>query len=78
MLNICIINDDEKYFFFNIKINHLHLQILDNQLSLIMKFKRCIFEKCVRKSAQFYLYIVRQIEEDTKTTRTLKEIISFH
>ena len=30
MLNIRVTNDDKKYFFFNIKINHLHLQILDN------------------------------------------------
>ena len=78
MLSIRVINDDEKYFFFDIKINHSHLQILDNQSSLIIKFKRCVFEKCVRKSAQSYLYVIQQIEENTKTTRTSKEITSFH
>ena len=46
-LNIRVTNDDEKYFFFNIKINHSHLQILDNQPSLIIKFERRVFEKCV-------------------------------
>ena len=54
------------------------MQILDNQSLLIMKFKRRVFEKCVQKSAQFYLYVVRQIEKDTKTTRTSEEITSFH
>ena len=47
MLSIHIINDDEKYFFFNIKINHSYLQILDNQLSLTIKFERYVFEKYV-------------------------------
>ena len=78
MLNIRVTNDDEKYFFFDIEINHSHLQILDNQLSLIMKFERRVFERCVRKSAQFYLYIVRQIEKNTEMTRASEEIISFH
>ena len=77
-LNIRVTNDDEKYFFSDIKINHSHLQIFDNQSSLIIKFERRVFEKCVRKSAQFYLYVVRQIEENIKTTRTSKKIISFH
>ena len=77
-LNIRVTNDDEKYFFFDIKINHSHLQIFDNQSSLIIKFERRVFERCVRKSAQFYLYVVRQIEEDTKTTQTLEKITSFH
>ena len=58
MLSIRVINDDEKYFFLNIKINHSHLQILDNQSLLIMKLERRVFEKCVRKNAQFYLYVV--------------------
>ena len=78
MLNIRVTNNDEKYFFFDIKINHLHLQIFDNQLSLIIKFKRRIFEKCIQKNAQFYLYVVRQIEKNTKMTRTLKEITSLY
>ena len=77
-LSIRVTNDNEKYFFFDIKINHSHLQILDNQSSLIMKFKRRVFEKCVRKNAQFYLYVVRQVEKNTKTTRTSKEITSLH
>ena len=58
MLSIRVTNDDEKYFFFNIKINHSHLQIFDNQLSLIIKFERCVFERCIQKNAQFYLYII--------------------
>ena len=58
-LNIRVTNDDEKYFFFDIKINHSHLQILDNQSLLIIKFEHRVFEKCVRKNAQFYLYVVR-------------------
>ena len=77
-LNIHVTNNDEKYFFFDIKINHSHLQIFDNQSSLIIKFERHAFEKCVRKDAQFYLYVVQQIEKNTKTTRALKEITSFH
>ena len=67
-----------RIFFFNIKINHSHLQILDNQSSLIMKFKRYIFEKCVQKNAQFYLYVVRQNKENTKAIRTSEKIILFH
>ena len=51
MLNIRVTNDDEKYFFFDIKINHSYLQILDNQSSLIIKFERRVFEKCVQKNA---------------------------
>ena len=54
------------------------MQILDNQSSLIMKFERHVFERCVRKNAQFYLYVVRQIEKDTKTTRTSEKITSFY
>ena len=78
MLDIRVINDDEKYFFFDIKINHSHLQILDNQSSLIMKFKCYVFEKCIRKNVQFYLYVIQQTEKNIKTTRTLKKITSFH
>ena len=77
-LSIRVTNNDEKYFLFNIKINHSHLQILDNQSSLIIKFKRRVFEKCVQKSAQFYLYIVQQIEKNTKTTWTSEKITLFH
>ena len=77
-LNIRVINDDEKYFFFNIKINHLHLQILDNQPSLIIKFERRAFEKCVQKDAQFYLYVVRQIEKNTEMTRASEKITSLY
>ena len=77
-LDIRVTNDDEKYFLFNIKINHSHLQILDNQSSLIIKFERRVFERCVRKGAQFYLYVVRQIEENTKATRASEKITSFH
>ena len=54
------------------------MQIFDNQSSLIIKFERRVFEKCVQKNAQFYLYIVRQIEENTKATRTSKEITLFY
>ena len=46
-LNIRVTNDDKKYFFFDIKINHSHLQILNNQSSLIMKLECRAFEKCV-------------------------------
>ena len=51
ILNIRVTNDGEKYFLFDIKINYSHLQILDNQSLLIMKFKHCVFEKCVWKGA---------------------------
>ena len=46
-LSIRITNDDKKYFFFDIKINHSHLQILGNQLLLIIKLERHVFERCV-------------------------------
>ena len=77
-LSIRVINDDEKYSFFDIKINHSHLQILGNQSSLIMKFERRVFKRCVRKNAQFYLYVVRQIEENTKATRASEKITLLH
>ena len=54
------------------------MQILDNQSLLIIKLKRCAFKKCVRKNAQFYLYIIQQIEKNIKVTRALKEITSFY
>ena len=54
------------------------MQIFDNQSSLIMKFERRVFEKCVRKNAQFYLYVVQQIEKNTKATQTSEKITSFH
>ena len=78
MLNIRVINDNKKYFLFDIEINHSHLQILDNQSSLIIKFERRVFKRCVRKNAQFYLYVIQQIEKDTKTTQASEEITSFH
>ena len=77
-LNIRVINDDEKYFLFDIKINHSHLQILDNQSLLIIKFERRVFKKYVRKNAQSYLYVIRRIKKNTKITQALKEITSFH
>ena len=54
------------------------MQIFGNQSSLIMKFKCCVFKKCVQKNAQFYLYVVQQIKKDTKTTRASEKITSFH
>ena len=78
MLSIRVTNDDEKYSFFDIKINHSHLQIFDNQSSLIMKFKRRVFKRCVRKNAQSYLYVIQQIEEDTKAIRTSEKITSLY
>ena len=78
MLGIRVTSDGEEYFFSDIEINHSHLQILGNQSSLTMKFERRVFEKCVRKGAQFYLYVVRQIEKDTEVTRASEKITSFH
>ena len=43
-----------------------------------MKFERRVFERCVRKDAQFYLYVIRQIKENTKATRASEKIISFY
>ena len=54
------------------------MQILDNQSSLIMKLKHRAFEKCVQKDAQFYLYVVRQVEKNTKATRASEKITSLH
>ena len=54
------------------------MQIFDNQSSLIIKFERCIFKRYVLKNAQFYLYVIRQIEENTKATQTSEKITSFY
>ena len=72
-LNIRITNDNRKYFFFNINFNRSHLRILENQSSLIMKFKRRVFKRCVQKSAQFYLYVVHKVEKDTEITQKFKK-----
>ena len=54
------------------------MQILDNQSLLIIKLEQHIFEKCIRKNAQFYLYIIRQVEKNTKMTQTLEKITLFY
>ena len=77
-LGIRVTSGGGEYSLSGIGTNHPHLQILGNQPPLAMELGRRAFERCVRKGAQPYLYVVRQAEEDTEATRAPEEIAPLH